>query len=74
MTNADNDGNTRPHWFRAEAAARHLGISKALIYKWMADGLFPSVTIKDPGSKKGVRLIDREKLDEFLKSQEKLGV
>jgi predicted DNA-binding transcriptional regulator AlpA len=65
----------QPIWMRVDALVKQTGISKALIYKWMENSLFPSVCVKiNEGSKRGLRLIDLNDFNAFLKSRERGGI
>jgi hypothetical protein len=55
----------RAKWLRVT----DLPFSKAFVYRLLAEGLIDSVMVRQPGRRKGVRLIDADSLDRYLLSQ-----
>lgn len=57
-----------PAWFPVADAAHYSGLSRALIYEHIKDGLLISSTVKRPGRSRGRRLIQRESLDRLIEA------
>jgi hypothetical protein len=48
------------------AVSRDYGIGRSTLFKWLHDGLIRSTVIRKNGSRKALRLIDLESLEQFL--------
>jgi Helix-turn-helix domain len=55
-----------PRWLRIPHAVAYSGISRSKLYELFTDGQIKAVSVQGKGSRKGIRLIDRISLDEFL--------
>ncbi len=44
----------------------YAGLTRSVVYRLLADGSIRSVSLRQPGMARGVRLVDRESLDRFL--------
>jgi excisionase family DNA binding protein len=55
-----------PRWLRVPHAVAYSGISRSKLYELVTDGQIKAVSVQGKGSRKGIRLIDRISLDEFL--------
>jgi hypothetical protein len=54
-------------WLRIPAAVSYSGFSRAFLYKLLTAGTIESHCVKEKvGSKKGIRIIDRESLDQYI--------
>jgi hypothetical protein len=60
--------STGPEWFRIPRVVELFGISRSTIFLKIADGGFESVLIKQPGAKRGVRLISAASVRRFIES------
>jgi excisionase family DNA binding protein len=57
----------QPRWLRPATAAKYAGLSKSYIYPAISDGRIRSACLRaHNGASRGIRLIDRVSLDEFL--------
>jgi hypothetical protein len=56
----------RAHWGQYPDAKLHSGLSKRLLQDLVRSNLIRSSVVRKPGSKRGVRLIDMQSLDEFI--------
>jgi hypothetical protein len=67
--------NVQPKWLRLEAAISYTGFSRSMLYHLIDSVQIRSITVKtNRSNRRGIRLIDRESLDEFiLKSGEELA-
>lgn len=65
---AERDG-LRPVWVRAPRNAAqefYTGQSRAMLYRWASEGKIRSVSIREPGQVKGVRLFHLGSILEFI--------
>jgi len=58
-----------PRWLRIPHAVAYSGISRSKLYELFAEGQIRAASVHGKGSRKGIRLIDRVSLDEFLERQ-----
>jgi hypothetical protein len=64
-----SEGAVRPKYLRIQAACIYAGISRQLLYQWIADGSVNSVLVKSyPESKSGMRMIETDSIDAHLAS------
>jgi hypothetical protein len=56
----------QPRWLRVPQAVAYSGISRARLYPLLAEGQIRSSSVCAKGCRRGIRLIDRLSLDEFL--------
>ena len=67
---ADRQG-PRPVWVRGPKRGLELysGCSRAKLYQWAAEGKIRSVSIREPGRVRGIRLFHLESILRFIESQ-----
>jgi len=58
----------QPCWLKVPAAVSYSGLSRAKLYILLASGEIRSASVRIKGKVRGVRVIDRESIDEFLSS------
>jgi hypothetical protein len=69
----ENPATLRPRWLRVPAAVSYSGLSRAKLYVALAEGLIRSASITSRGKRRGIRVVDRESIDEYLSSLTKGG-
>jgi hypothetical protein len=55
-----------PRWFRVPVAVDYSGLSRAKLYVLMAEGQIKSASVRLKGRRRGIRVVDRLSIDEFL--------
>jgi Helix-turn-helix domain len=55
-----------PRWLKVPAAVSYSGLSRAKLYILLASGEIRSASVRIKGKIRGIRVIDRESIDEFL--------
>jgi hypothetical protein len=60
--------NLEPRWLKVEAAVSYSGISRAVLYRILAEGKIRSSSLRSRGALRGIRLIDRASLDAYIES------
>jgi hypothetical protein len=56
-----------PRWLRIPAAVRYSGLSRSRLYELISNGKIRSICVKfHKGAERGVRLLDRESIDNFM--------
>jgi Helix-turn-helix domain len=60
--------NLEPRWLKVETAVTYSGISRAVLYRILAEGKIRSSSLRSRGASRGIRLIDRASLDAFIES------
>ena len=55
-------------WLRPSQAVIYSGLSRATLYNLMGEGAIKSACIRRQGCVKGVRVISRESLEEYISS------
>jgi hypothetical protein len=63
-----------PRFFKVPVAVRYSGISRAKLYILMAEGQIKSASVRSRGRSRGIRLVDRLSLDEFLTKNITVGL
>jgi hypothetical protein len=58
----------QPRWMKVPAAVRYSGLSRARLYILLASGEIRSASVRFKGKARGIRIVDRESIDEFLSS------
>jgi hypothetical protein len=58
----------QPRWMKVPAAVRYSGLSRASLYILLASGEIRSASVRFKGKARGIRIVDRESIDEFLSS------
>jgi hypothetical protein len=56
----------KPRWMKVPAAVRYSGLSRARLYILLASGEIRSASVRFKGKARGIRIVDRESIDEFL--------
>ena len=57
-----------PGFLRVDAVLDRTGLTKTKLYQWLREGRIRSVCLKDPGCKRGIRLVDAQSLSDFINS------
>ncbi len=60
--------NLEPRWLKVDAAVNYSGISRAVLYRILAEGKIRSSSLRARGASRGIRLIDRASLDAYIES------
>jgi hypothetical protein len=60
--------NLEPRWLKVGAAVSYSGISRAVLYRILAEGKIRSSSLRSGGALRGIRLIDRASLDAYIES------
>jgi hypothetical protein len=58
----------QPRWLKLPTAVSYSGLSRAKLYILLASGEIRSASVRIKGKVRGIRVIDRESIDEFLSS------
>jgi hypothetical protein len=64
----------QPRWLKVPAAVSYSGINRARLYILLAEGQIKSASVRSRGRSRGIRLIDRLSLDEFLTKNLTVGL
>jgi hypothetical protein len=57
--------NLEPRWLKVEKAVSYSGISRAVLYRLLAEAKIRSSSLRSRGASRGIRLIDRASLDAY---------
>jgi hypothetical protein len=57
-----------PAWFRVTEAERYCSLSRTALFEGCTSGEIESIHLVKPGKKKGIRLINKESLDAYIRS------
>jgi hypothetical protein len=60
--------NLEPRWLKVGAAVTYSGISRAVLYRILAEGKIRSSSLRSRSALRGIRLIDRASLDAYIES------
>src|SRR4029077_2606583 len=60
--------NLEPRWLKVDAAVSYSGISRAVLYRILAEGKMRRSSLRSPGALRGIRLIDKASLDGYIES------
>jgi hypothetical protein len=60
--------NLEPRWLKVNAAVSYSGISRAVLYRILAEGKIRSSSLRSRGALRGIRLIDKASLDAYIES------
>jgi hypothetical protein len=64
-----SEGAVRPKYLRFQASIIYAGISRGLLYQWIAAGYVKTVLVKSrPDSKSGMRMVDVDSIDAHIAS------
>jgi hypothetical protein len=67
----DGPVTLNPRWLRIPAAVKYSGLSRSLLYKLLSEGRIKSLAIRArKHALRGVRLVDRESIDQFMIAQQ----
>jgi len=64
----EDPATLQPRWLKVPAAVSYSGLSRAKLYLLLASGEIRSASVRIKGKVRGIRVIDRESIDEFLSS------
>jgi hypothetical protein len=70
----ENPATLQPRWLKVPVAVSYSGLSRAKLYILMAEGLVKSASVRSRGRSRGIRVIDRLSLDEFLTKNLTVGL
>jgi hypothetical protein len=56
----------QPRWLKVPAAVSYSGINRAKLYILLAEGQIKSASVRSKGSRRGIRVVDRESIDKYL--------
>ena len=59
-------GVIQPEWLRVKDAVMIFGLSRAHLFRAIVQDRVKSVHIKNPGAKKGIRLIETQSLRDYI--------
>jgi hypothetical protein len=62
----EDPARLQPRWLKVPAAVSYSGLSRAKLYLLLASGEIRSASVRIKGAIRGIRVIDRESIDEFL--------
>ena len=62
---------TGPEFFRIQQITANYGLSRSHIFNKLNDGTFDSILVKQPGAKRGIRLVKVDSIRRYLNSFEK---
>ena len=65
---AETSINNLPEWLRPKDACLRFSISRSWLYERLAEGQIKSTCIRRRGAVRGVRLISRDSLAEFIEA------
>jgi hypothetical protein len=57
-----------PRWLRIPAAVAYSGFSRAKLFILLSEGRIKSVSVTSAGKRRGIRVVDRLSIDDFLSS------
>jgi hypothetical protein len=60
-------------WLRVPVAVTYSGLSRARLYTLLAEGQIRSASIRAKGRRRGIRIIDRLSLDQFIEGNVTTG-
>jgi len=73
-TTITRDPNTMPpEWLRVPDAMRIFGITRSILYLWIADGRIRSTCLHQPGAKRGIRLLSYASLASYIEQAARNG-
>jgi hypothetical protein len=70
----EDPATLQPRWLKVPVAVSYSGINRARLYILMAEGQIKSASVRSRGSSRGIRLVDRLSLDEFLTQNLTVGL
>jgi hypothetical protein len=57
-----------PRWLKVPAAVAYSNISRARLYGLLAEGQIRSASIRAKGRSRGIRIVDRFSIDQFMEN------
>ena len=62
-----------PRWLRMPSAVKYSGLSRSRLYELLTQGRIKSICLKShTAALRGVRLVDRESIDQFMESRQEV--
>jgi excisionase family DNA binding protein len=74
MRELNTSNAVQPIWLRVPQAVQLTGLSRSKVYELLSAGAIRSASLRDPGQRHAVRLIDRADLLAFIESRATGGV
>ena len=74
MENTTETNTVQAIWLRVPQAVQLTGLSRSKVYELLGAGAIRSASLRDPGQRHAVRLIDRADLLAFIESRATGGV
>ena len=74
MIELNTSNAVQPIWLRVPQAVQLTGLSRSKVYELLSAGAIRSASLRDPGQRHAVRLIDRADLLAFIESRATGGV
>ena len=74
MENTTETNTVQAIWLRVPQAVQLTGLSRSKVYELLSAGEIRSASLRDPGQRHAVRLIDRADLLAFIESRATGGV
>ena len=74
MRELNTSNAVQPIWLRVPKAVQLTGLSRSKVYELLGAGAIRSASLRDPGQRHAVRLIDRADLLAFIESSATGGV
>ena len=74
MENTTETNTVQAIWLRVQQAVQLTGLSRSKVYELLSAGAIRSASLRDPGQRHAVRLIDRADLLAFIESRATGGV
>jgi len=74
MENTTETNTVQAIWLRVPQAVQLTGLSRSKVYELLSAGAIRSASLRDPGQRHAVRLIDRADLLAFIESRATGGV
>jgi len=62
-----------PEWLRVPDAMRLFGVTRSILYRWIADGRIRSTCLRQPGSQRGIRLLSYASLAAYIEQAAQNG-
>lgn len=60
------DTSPRSEWMRIRQIVKHYNLSRSFIYELLRQGILRSVSLRKKGNIRGIRLVSRISMDEYL--------
>jgi hypothetical protein len=69
----ENPTTLQPRWLKVPVAVSYSGINRARLYTLLAEGQIKSASVRSKGRFRGIRIIDRESIDQFIEKNVTAG-